>query len=68
MVVLEASRDIPNSKLQYSSWHFKKKLYFCRLNKTILGKTLLQYKRQLAFGMLNHLPLGRVVLTIPILG
>ena len=46
MVVLEASRDIPNSKLQYSSWHFKKKLYFCRLNKTILGKT---YKRQLTF-------------------
>ena len=49
MVVLEASRDIPNSKLQYSSWHFKKKLYFCRLNKTIFGKTLLQYKRQLTF-------------------
>ena len=49
MVVLEASRDIPNSKLRYSSWHFKKKLYFCRLNKTILGKTLLQYKRQLTF-------------------
>ena len=49
MVVLEASRDIPNSKLQYSSWHFKKKLYFCRLNKTIFGKTLLQYKRQLSF-------------------
>jgi len=49
MVVLEASRDIPNSKLRYSSWHFKKKLYFCRLNKTIFGKTLLQYKRQLTF-------------------
>ena len=49
MVVLEASRAIPNSKLQYSSWHFKKKLYFCRLNKTIFGKTLLQYKRQLTF-------------------
>jgi len=49
MVVLEVSRDIPNSKLQYSSWHFKKKLYFCRLNKTIFGKTLLQYKRQLTF-------------------
>ena len=49
MVVLETSRDIPNSKLQYSSWHFKKKLYFCRLNKTIFGKTLLQYKRQLTF-------------------
>ena len=38
MVVLEASRDIPNSKLRYSSWHFKKKLYFCRLNKTIYRK------------------------------
>ncbi len=49
MVVLEASRDIPNSKLQYSSWHFKKKLYFCRLNKTIFGKTLLQYKHQFTF-------------------
>ena len=49
MVVLEASRDIPNSKLRYSSWHFKKKLYFCRLNKTIFGKTLLQYKCQLTF-------------------
>ena len=49
MVVLEASRDIPNSKLQYSSWHFKKKLYFCGLNKTIFGKTLLLYKRQLTF-------------------
>ena len=49
MVVLEVSRDIPNSKLRYSSWHFKKKLYFCRLNKTIFGKTLLQYKRQLTF-------------------
>ena len=49
MVVLEASRNIPNSKLRYSSWHFKKKLYFCRLNKTIFGKTLLQYKRQLTF-------------------
>lgn len=49
MVVLKASRDIPNSKLRYSSWHFKKKLYFCRLNKTIFGKTLLQYKRQLTF-------------------
>ena len=46
---MEASRAIPNSKLQYSSWHFKKKLYFCRLNKTIFGKTLLQYKRQLTF-------------------
>ena len=49
MVVLEASRSISNSKLRYSSWHFKKKLYFCRLNKTIFGKTLLQYKRQLSF-------------------
>ena len=49
MVVLEASRSISNSKLRYSSWHFKKKLYFCRLNKTIFGKTLLQYKRQLTF-------------------
>ena len=46
---MEASRAIPNSKLQYSSWHFKKKLYFCRLNKTIFRKTLLQYKRQLTF-------------------
>ena len=49
MVVLETSRSISNSKLRYSSWHFKKKLYFCRLNKTIFGKTLLQYKRQLTF-------------------
>ena len=46
---MEVSRGISDSKLQYSSWHFKKKLYFCRLNKTIFGKTLLQYKRQLTF-------------------
>ena len=49
MAVLEASRGISYGKLRYSSWHFKKKLYFCRLNKTIFGKTLLQYKRQLTF-------------------
>jgi len=49
MVTKEASRAISNSKLRCSSWHFKKKLYFCRLNKTIFGKTLLQYKRQLTF-------------------
>ena len=49
MAVLEASRGISYNKLRYSSWHFKKKLYFCRLNKTIFGKTLLQYKRQLTF-------------------
>lgn len=46
---MEVSRGISDSKLRYSSWHFKKKLYFCRLNKTIFGKTLLQYKRQLTF-------------------
>ena len=46
---MEVSRGISDSKLRYSSWHFKKKLYFCRLNKTIFGKTLLQYKRQLSF-------------------
>ena len=49
MVVEEVSRAISNSKLRCSSWHFKKKLYFCRLNKTIFRKTLLQYKRQLTF-------------------
>lgn len=49
MVVEEVSRAISNSKLRCSSWHFKKKLYFCRLNKTIFGKTLLQYKHQLTF-------------------
>ncbi len=49
MAVLEASRGISYGKLRYSSWHFKKKLYFCRLNKTIFGKTLLQYKHQFTF-------------------
>ena len=46
---MEASRGISYGKLRYSSWHFKKKLYFCRLNKTIFGKTLLQYKHQFTF-------------------